>query len=82
MLGTCTSPFDRRDRHLRNNRPLIDLRCAEAHAARSPAAIKGEPPLAEPLADPILGRLLASDGLNHDHLLEVIEEAKLRLAQG
>ena len=38
-----------------------------------------EPPLAEMMEDPIVRRLLASDGVRHETLMAVIAQAKARL---
>jgi hypothetical protein len=40
-----------------------------------------EPALADLLTDPILHRLLSSDGVRQDHLIELIADVKVRLAR-
>lgn len=40
-----------------------------------------EPRLSDILQDPVLGRLLASDGVKHDHLLDLIRTTRARLAR-
>ena len=40
-----------------------------------------EPALADMLTDPILHRLLASDGVLSDHLIDLITDVKVRLAR-
>ena len=40
-----------------------------------------EPDLAEILTDPMLQRLLASDGVKSDHLIDLIADVKVRLAR-
>jgi len=50
---------------------------------RAPARFAGnqEPAIAEILTDPILHRLLASDGVRSDHLIDLIADVKVRLAR-
>jgi len=40
-----------------------------------------EPLVAELLTDPILHRLLASDGVRTDHLIDLIADVKVKLAR-
>jgi len=40
-----------------------------------------EPDLAEILTDPMMHRLLASDGVKSDHLIDLIADIKVRLAR-
>jgi len=40
-----------------------------------------EPDLVELLTDPMLHRLLASDGIKSDHLIDLIADVKVRLAR-
>jgi len=40
-----------------------------------------EPELVELLTDPMLHRLLASDGIKSDHLIDLIADIKVRLAR-
>jgi hypothetical protein len=40
-----------------------------------------EPALADLLTDPIVHRLLASDGVRSDHLIDLIADVKVRLAR-
>ena len=40
-----------------------------------------EPDLADMLTDPILHRLLASDGVRSDHLIDLIADVKVRLSR-
>jgi hypothetical protein len=40
-----------------------------------------EPDLAELLTDPVMHRLLASDGIKSDHLIDLIADVKVRLAR-
>ena len=40
-----------------------------------------EPELVELLTDPMLHRLLASDGIKSDHLIDLIADVKVRLAR-
>jgi hypothetical protein len=40
-----------------------------------------EPALADLLTDPILQRLLSSDGVRQDHLIDLIADVKVRLAR-
>lgn len=49
--------------------------------ARSRYTENQEPALAEMLTDPILHRLLASDGVLSDHLIDLIADVKVRLAR-
>ena len=49
--------------------------------ARPRYADNQEPPLADMLTDPILHRLLASDGVLSDHLIDLIADVKVRLAR-
>ena len=49
--------------------------------ARSRYTDNQEPALAEMLTDPILHRLLASDGVLSDHLIDLIADVKVRLAR-
>jgi hypothetical protein len=39
-----------------------------------------EPPLAELLIDPIVHRLMASDGVRQDHLIDLIADVAVKLA--
>jgi hypothetical protein len=48
---------------------------------RSRFAGNQEPDLAEILTDPMLQRLLASDGVKSDHLIDLIADVKVRLAR-
>jgi hypothetical protein len=48
---------------------------------RSRFAGNQEPALAELLADPMLHRLLASDGVMPDHLIDLLADVKVRLAR-
>jgi hypothetical protein len=48
---------------------------------RSRFAGNQEPDLAELLTDPIMQRLLASDGVMADHLIDLIADVKVRLAR-
>jgi hypothetical protein len=48
---------------------------------RSRFAGNQEPELAEILTDPMLHRLLASDGVKSDHLIDLIADVKVRLAR-
>lgn len=48
---------------------------------RSRFAGNQEPDLAEILTDPMLHRLLASDGVKSDHLIDLIADVKVRLAR-
>ncbi len=41
---------------------------------------RGEPALSELLDDPVMLRLLLSDGVNRDHLMQVISDARNRLS--
>ena len=50
-------------------------------APRTRYAGNNEPELAEMLTDPIMHRLLASDGVRADHLIDLIAEVKVRLRQ-
>lgn len=50
-------------------------------APRTRYAGNNEPDLADMLTDPILHRLLASDGVRSDHLIELIADVKVRLRQ-
>ena len=45
-----------------------------------PSSFKGEPPLEDLLCDPILRRLIHSDGLSIGELLTVITDAQATLA--
>jgi hypothetical protein len=47
--------------------------------ARSRYAGNHEPELADMLTDPILHRLLASDGVRSEHLIDLIADVKVRL---
>jgi len=49
--------------------------------ARSRYAGNHEPELADMLTDPILHRLLASDGIRSDHLIDLIADVKVRLSR-
>jgi hypothetical protein len=49
--------------------------------ARSRYAGNQEPDLADLLTDPIIHRLLASDGVRSDHLIELIADVKVKLRQ-
>ena len=40
-----------------------------------------EPELAELLTDPMMHRLLASDGVKSDHLIDLIADVKVRLSR-
>lgn len=40
-----------------------------------------EPDLVDLLTDPLLHRLLASDGIKSDHLIDLIADVKVRLAR-
>jgi hypothetical protein len=40
-----------------------------------------EPDLADMLTDPIMHRLLASDGVRSDHLIDLIADVKVKLRQ-
>lgn len=40
-----------------------------------------EPDLAELLTDPMMHRLLASDGVKSDHLIDLIADVKVRLSR-
>lgn len=42
-------------------------------------AANEEPPIDDLLGDPILSRLMASDGVRREHLLAVVETARARL---
>ena len=48
---------------------------------RSRYAGNQEPDLIELLTDPMLHRLLASDGVKSDHLIELIADVKVRLSR-
>lgn len=48
---------------------------------RSRYAGNQEPDLVELLTDPMLHRLLASDGIKSDHLIELIADVKVRLSR-
>ena len=48
---------------------------------RSRFAGNQEPDLIELLADPMLHRLLASDGVRSDHLIDLIADVKVRLSR-
>ena len=50
-------------------------------AARSRYAGNQEPDLADLLTDPLLHRLLASDGVRSDHLIDLIADIKVKLAR-
>lgn len=50
-------------------------------AGRTRYAGNQEPELADLLTDPILQRLLASDGVRSDHLIDLIAEIKVKLRQ-
>ncbi len=56
-----------------------NLRVFEPPAAPEPFSPHGEPRLAELLDDPILGHLLASDGVPMDGFRRWIAETKARL---
>ena len=49
--------------------------------ARTRYAGNQEPDLADMLTDPILHRLLASDGVRSDHLIDLIADVKVRLSR-
>lgn len=49
--------------------------------ARSKYAGNHEPDLADMLTDPIMHRLLASDGVRSDHLIDLIADVKVKLRQ-
>lgn len=48
---------------------------------RSRFAGNQEPELVDLLTDPMLHRLLASDGIKSDHLIDLIADVKVRLAR-
>ena len=48
-------------------------------AARTKYAGNQEPDLADMLTDPMLHRLLASDGIRTDHLIDLIADVKVKL---
>ncbi len=50
-------------------------------SARSRYIDNQEPTLADLLTDPIVHRLLASDGVLSDHLIDLIADVKVRLAR-
>lgn len=50
-------------------------------AGRTRYAGNQEPDLADILTDPIMHRLLASDGVRSDHLIELIADVKVKLRQ-
>lgn len=50
-------------------------------APRTRYAGNQEPDLADLLTDPIMHRLLASDGVRSDHLIDLIADVKVRLRQ-
>lgn len=50
-------------------------------APRTRYGANQEPDLADLLTDPMLHRLLASDGVRSDHLIELIADVKVRLRQ-
>lgn len=49
---------------------------------RAGASLRGEAPLAELLADPILRRLMRHDGVSLRELRDLLAEAEARLARG
>jgi len=51
------------------------------HSTRSRYAGNQEPDLADLLTDPMLHRLMASDGVHRDHLIDLIADVKVRLAR-
>ena len=58
---------------------------AEKRLARGEAADgasgRGEPALHDIIEDPITRRLMASDGVRHDHLVKLLGEARAKLAR-
>jgi hypothetical protein len=51
------------------------------YSPRSRYAGNQEPDLADLLTDPLLHRLMASDGVHANHLIELIADVKVRLAR-
>ncbi len=56
-------------------------RFLQGRPARTRFAGNQEPDLVELLTDPLLHRLLASDGVKSDHLIDLIADVKVRLAR-
>ncbi len=62
-----------------NRRTIFAQTLPRAQAAAERFKRGGEPGLQELLDDPIMHRLLASDGVTRDHLLALIDDVKARL---
>jgi hypothetical protein len=62
---------------------LAQQRLARATAAMcgDPVLPPGEPRLREIIDDPVTHRLMASDGIEHDHLIRLMNEARTKLAR-
>jgi hypothetical protein len=51
------------------------------HPVRSRFSGNHEPDLADLLTDPLMQRMMASDGVRSDHLIDLIADVKVRLAR-
>ena len=62
---------------------LAEERLARGAAAGTsePACGRGEPKLHDIIDDPITHRLMASDGIARDHLVQLLGEARAKLAR-
>jgi len=62
---------------------LAQQRLAKAAAATrgEPVIVRGETKLGEIIDDPMTHRLMASDGIERDHLVRLLGEARAKLAR-
>ena len=76
--------------NLAQQRNLIQQRAnvAQQRLARATAAMHGDPVLApgetrlrDIIDDPVTHRLMASDGIERDHLMKILGEARTKLAR-
>lgn len=60
---------------------VLPFPLARARAGAARFVGSEEPPLPELMDDPVLRRLMASDGVRLDHLVALIADARLKLAR-